>query len=132
MIISVKAVFTWQNANKFLQQVLEIANRVVVWTKKFKRYMEPIAKHLFCECKAPYNVLDQEHYTKIELTIGKSFHRGYKMYILKVLSKALFSNPSRGDLFGAHNILLIDNSPNKSICNDNANAIFFDTWSYAK
>jgi len=54
------------------------------------------------------------------------------MHCMKILSNMLFSNATNGDAFLAHNTLLIDNSSEKSICNDNGSAIFLDTWSHMK
>jgi len=51
---------------------------------------------------------------------------------MKVLSDKLFSNPSGGTSFSSDNTLLIDDSPYKSICNENGNAIFLDTWNHGK
>ena len=51
---------------------------------------------------------------------------------MKVLSKALFSNNGGGSIFDVMNTILIDNSPDKSVCNENGNAIFLETWSHTK
>jgi NLI interacting factor-like phosphatase len=131
-IIGPKAVFARQNVGEFLRQVSEIANKVVVWTTMFKRNAEPIAGHLFSGGKAPYDILGQEQCTKIEVAPGKFFHRGQKMHCMKNLSGTLLSDGSEEESFHAHNTLLIDDSPDKSICNFNGNAIFLDTWSHAK
>jgi NLI interacting factor-like phosphatase len=131
-IIGPKAVFARQNVGKFLRQVSEIANKVVVWTTMFKRNAEPIARHLFSGGKAPFDILGQEQCTKIEVAPGKFFHRGQKMHCMKVLSDTLMSNCSEDESFYAHNTLLIDDSPDKSICNFNGNAIFLDPWNHAK
>jgi len=131
-IIGPKAVFARQNVGEFLRQVSEIANRVVVWTTMFKRNAEPIAGHLFSRCRAPYDILGQEQCTKIEVAPGNFFHHGHKVHCMKVLADALFSNGSGDNPFSAHNTLLIDDSPDKSICNENGNAIFLETWSHTK
>ena len=51
---------------------------------------------------------------------------------MKVLLEALFSNNGRGSSFDVTNTILIDDSPDKSVCNENGNAIFLETWSHTK
>ena len=131
-IIGPKAVFARQNVGEFLQQVSEIAHRIIVWTTMFKRNAEPIAGHLFGGCRAPYDVLGQEQCTRIEIARGKFFHWGPKVHLMKVLSEALFSNNGGGSPIDATNTLLIDDSLEKSVCNENGNAIFLETWSHTK
>ena len=126
-IISPKAVFAQQIVGEFLRQVSEIAHRIIVWTTMFKRNAEPIVGHLFGGCLAPYDVLGQEQCTRIEIARGKFFRWGPKVHLMKVLSEALFSNNGRGSPIDATNTLLIDNSPEKSVCNGNGNTIFLET-----
>jgi len=97
----------------------------------FKKNAEPIIGHLFSKCKAPYDILGQEQCMEIEITPKKFFHYGHKMHYMKILSNT-FSNAIDGDAMAMHNTLLIDNSPDKSICNANGSAIFVNTWSYTK
>jgi hypothetical protein len=98
----------------------------------FKRNAEGIAGHLFSGCKPPYDILSQEECTKIEISPGKYLHHSNQMLCLKDLSEALFKNPSGGTSFSADNTILIDDSPSKSIFNENGNALFFETWSHSK
>ena len=51
---------------------------------------------------------------------------------MKVLSEALFSNNGGGSTFDVTNTILIDDSLDKSVCNENGNAIFLETWSHTK
>ena len=51
---------------------------------------------------------------------------------MKVLSEALFSNNGGGSTFDVTNTILIDDSPDKSVCNENGNAIFLETWNHTK
>ena len=97
-----------------------------------KRNEESIAGHLFKGCRAPYDVLGQEQCTKIEIDRGKFFHLGPKVHCMKVLSEALFSNNSGGSPFDVTNTIFIDDSLDKSVCNENRNAIFLETWSHTK
>lgn len=128
-IIGPKAVFARPNVGKFLRQVSLIADKVLVWTSMLKRNAEPIAGHLFRGCREPYDILSQNQCSTIELSPGKSFQLGQKVLYMKVLSETLFSNPSGETSFSPGNTLLIDDSPQKSICNENGNAVFFRTWS---
>ena len=128
-VIGPKVVFARPNLGEFLQHVGMIAKRVVVWTTMLKRNAKPIVDHLFHGCAHPYDILGQEQCTKIEISEGKYFHQGGKVHCMKVLSEALFTNYSGDDSFTANNTLLIDDSPSKSVCNENGNAIFLDTWS---
>ena len=130
-IIGPKAVFARPNVGEFLREVSNIANRVVVWTSMMRRNAEPIAAHLFYGCKQPYEILGQENCTRIEVSKRKFFNLNGKDHCLKVLSESLFSNPT-GTPFTVNNTLLIDDSPSKSVCNENGNAVFLDTWSHAQ
>jgi len=98
----------------------------------FKQNVEPIARYLFNYCRAPYDIVGQEQCITIETSLGKFFHYGYKVHYMKFFFDTLFSNEIYGDVFAAHNTLLIDDSPNKSICNDDGGAIFLDTWTHMK
>ena len=99
----------------------------------FKRNAESIARHLFNEYREPFDILGQEQCKKIELSPGKFFDCGLKMYCLKVLSKTLFDDNELGtSSFNVDNTILIDVSLKKSVCNENGNAIFLETWSHEK
>jgi NLI interacting factor-like phosphatase len=131
-IIGPKAVFARQNVAEFLREVSGFADRIVVWTSMFKYNAEPIAGHIFSKSKAPFDILAQEQCKKIEMSKGRFHSRGDKYTLLKVLSEQLFCNPSEGKSFGLENTLLIDDSPEKSVCNERGNAIFLDTWSHGQ
>ena len=129
-IVGPKAVFARQDVGEFLRQVFDIADRVLVWTTMLKHNAEPVAKHLFCRYDLPFRIMGQEFCKKIELKDGYFLKYGLKMHCLKVLSEALFNDPTLGTSFTADNMLLIDESPEKSVCNENGNAIFLDTWNH--
>ena len=128
-IVGPKAVFARPNVGEFLREVSEIAHRVVVWTTILKHNAEGITGHLFNGCRPPYNILSQEQCTKIEVSRGKFFHLNVQMHCLKDLNDVLFHNPSGDTSFTPNNTILIDDSPNKSVCNENGNAIFPVSWS---
>lgn len=130
MIVRPKVVFARQNVGEFLQHVSAIADKVLVWTTMLKRNAEPIPEHLFRGCRGPYDILSQDKCKKIEFSSGKVVHLGLHVHCIKVLSETLFTNPSRGSSFSSDNTLLIDDSPYKSICNENGNAIFLNTWTH--
>lgn len=129
-IIGPKAVFARQNLGEFLRQVSAIADKVLVWTSMLKRNAESIAEHLFRSSRGPYDVLSQDHCKTIEYSPGKFIHLGHHVHYMKVLSETLFTNPGGDTSFTSDNTLLIDDSPHKSICNENGNAIFLDTWTH--
>jgi len=131
-IIGPKAVFARQNLGEFLHQVSALAGKVIVWTSMLKRNAEPIAGHLFKHCRGPYDILNQDECSKVEISSGKFLRIDHNILHMKVLSDKLFSNPSGGTSFSSDNTLLIDDSPHKSICNENGNAIFLDTWNHGK
>ena len=95
-----------------------------------KSNAEPIAAHLFGGNKLPYDILSQDHCKQIEMSRGKFFGHGAKKLFLKVLAEELFSNPSGSTSFNKENTLLIDDSPEKSVCNETGNALILDTWSH--
>ena len=99
----------------------------------FKRNAKPIARHLFNGCREPFDILGQEQCKKIELSPGKFFDYGLKMCCLKVLSETLFVENELGtSSLNADNTILIDDSPEKSVYNENGNAIFLETWSHER
>ena len=128
-IVGPKVVFARPNVGEFLREVSKITHRVVVWTTMLKHNAEGIAGHLFNECRPPYDILSQELCTKIEVSWGKFFHLNVQLHCLKNLKDALFHNSSGDTSFTTDNTILIDDSPNKSVCNENGNAIFPDSWS---
>ena len=52
----------------------------------------------------------------------------YKPLLLKVLGDHLFLDPTDRSSFSKDNTLLIDDSPQKSVLNENRNAIFLESW----
>lgn len=129
-IIGPKAVFARQNVSEFLREVFQIADRVLVWTAMLKSNAEPIAAHIFSQCRPPHAVMCQTECKMIEVSRGNFFCMGPKVVFLKVLSDTLFGNPGERSSFNADNTLLIDDSPEKSICNEKGNALVLDTWTH--
>ena len=90
-----------------------------------KHNAEGIAGHLFNGCRPPYDILSQEQCTKIEVSRGKFFHLNVQLHCLKDLNDVLFHNPSGDTSFTLENTILIDDSPNKSVCNENGKTPYF-------
>ena len=134
-VVGSKAVFARPYLREFLHEVAQIADRVVVWSSMQKQTAELVAGHLFGGSKSPFDVLGQDSCKKIETSRGKflaDIHNTRKQIFLKVLSEQLFSNNTRSTSFNVDNTLLIDDSPEKSVCNENGNAVFLDPWNHGK
>jgi len=130
-IVGYKAVLPRPRLREFLQEISGIANRIVVWSSMAKKNAEDVAGHLFLGCRPPFDILAQEHCRKIEISRGKFLpHLDYprKPLFLKILEDQLFSNPSETTSFNRDNTLLIDDSCEKSVCNERRNAIFLNSW----
>ena len=52
-----------------------------------------------------------------------------KLIFLKIMPNQLFNSPAELWPFMNDNTLLIDDSPEKSVCNKSGNAIFLESWS---
>jgi len=70
IIVHNKVVFPRPGLEESLQEISLIAAHVVVWSSMVKRNAEDVAGVLFRRCRAPYNILGQEHYRKIEIAKG--------------------------------------------------------------
>jgi len=97
-----------------------------------KRNAEAVVDYLFLDMPLPYDVLGQERCRVVNLPRGTAYQRGSKVLYMKVLSEGLFSTSTEGGAINAQNTLLIDDSPEKSICNETGNAIFLDSWTHVK
>ena len=98
-----------------------------------KKNAEPMTEFLFHCSKPTFHILGQEECQKIETSWGKFLHHPkdkYKLIYLKVLADHLFPHPTHGTSFSRDNILLIDDSPEKSVCNEHGNAIFLKPWEH--
>lgn len=129
-IVAAKAVYVRPYVREFLRVVNDITEKTVIWSSMMKSNSEHVAQFLFAGGRWPYDVLSQEQCSKIETS-----HRRFLRYphsdknvFLKVLEEQFFSNPNGCTSFTRDNTLLIDDSPEKSLCNENGNAIFLDSW----
>ena len=80
-----------------------------------------------CGFPLPFDILGHDNYRRIEtlqdkylVIIGRS-----KEILLKVFLEKLFIGNTCMD---NQNTILIDDSPEKCICNDSGNCLFFETW----
>ena len=132
-IAGAKAVYIRPSLREFLAEILHIANCVLVWSSMLKKNAEPISEFLSQNSKPPFDILGQEQCAKIETSRGKFLHHptdSRKLIYLKVLADQLFSHSSDGASFSKENTLLIDDSPEKSVCNEIGNAIFLQPWEH--
>jgi hypothetical protein len=132
-IIGTKAVFVRPNVREFLEEVSRISHRVVVWSSMMKKTVEPVASFLFQNCRAPFDILGQDNCRRIEITKGKYLKQAgspWKDLFLKVLDEQLFVDPDDPASFNKDNTILIDDSPQKAILNENGNGVFLDSWSH--
>jgi hypothetical protein len=74
----------------------------------------------------PFDILGQDSYRKIETSRDKylTMIGGSKEIFLKNLSEALFVGST---LLDQENTILIDDSPEKCVCNDRGNCLFLKT-----
>ena len=132
-IAGTKAIYVRPGLQEFLAEISHFANRVVVWSSMLKKNAEPVTKFLFHCSKPPIHILGQEECQKIETSQGKFLHHPkdmYKLIYLKILAHHLFPNPTDGTSFSRDNTLLIDDSLEKSVCNERGNAIFLKPWEH--
>jgi hypothetical protein len=129
-VVGPKGVFTRPGLHEFLSALPDFVANIVIWSPMRRSTVEQIVDFLFHELPRPYDVLAQESCTKIEPAPGKflTYIASSKDILLKILPDKVFTPPNRGVRFNRDNTLLIDDSPEKSICNESGNAIFLDSW----
>jgi hypothetical protein len=90
--------------------------------------VKEIVHYLFRGLPQPFEVLGQDNCRKIEIYRGKYLKviGGSKEIFLKNLSGALFVGSTQLD---EENTIIIDDSPEKCVCNDRGNCLFLETWS---
>ncbi len=129
-LIGPKGVYVRPRLREFLAAISDIAAHVIIWSSMKRSTVEAIAGFLFKDLTPPFDILGQDSCTKIETT-PNNFLTGLnssKEIFLKVLSERLFWSASKSMSIDRDNTLLIDDSPEKSVCNENGNAIFLDPW----
>ena len=126
-IVGGKAVYARQNLREFLRQLSNIALRIVVWTSMVRSNADLVASYLFTGNSKPYRILAQDQCKMILFPPGRLSLPGKAGIFMKVLSEQLFHESSP---FTKENTLLIDDSREKSVCNESRNAIFLKPWTH--
>ena len=129
-IIGPKGVFCRPRVREFLDSISEFA-RIVVWSSMKRSTVSAISNYLFHDLPTPLAILGQDHCQTIDIGEGRSLFRGNenKLIYLKIMPQQLFSSRAESWPFNTDNTILIDDSPETSVCNDSGNALFLDTWS---
>lgn len=129
--IGPKSVYTRPGVREFLADIKTFLNTVVIWSSMKKSNSEEIVKYLFRDLYSPDLILGQDSCDKIQTsrnTFLMDQHNSEKMIFLKTLSSSLFNRRHELVDFNSDNTLLIDDSPEKSVCNHTGNAIFLHPW----
>ena len=125
-------VFTCPRLHDFLVALSNVAAHVMIWSSMKKSSVNQIISYQFDGLPYPDIILSQEDCGMIEISKGRflmHLENCIKLVFLKMLSQTLFYSGSGLSNFNLDDILLIDNSPDKSVCNYLENAIFLDSWS---
>jgi hypothetical protein len=132
--IGPKSVYTRPGVRAFLADISSISNSIIVWSSMRKSTVVEIAKYLFSDIPSPAFVLGQESCDRIETSPNKFLmdqDNSEKTIFLKTLSSSLFGRQVDSVVLNSDNTLLIDDSPEKSVCNHSGNAIFLRSWKRA-
>ena len=78
-----------------------------------------VARYLFHDLPPPFAVLGQNHCKNIEIGDGQFFlsFNENKLIFLKVMPEQLFNCAAAAWPFNNDNTVLVDDSPEKSVCN---------------
>jgi hypothetical protein len=112
---------------EFFIEISKFAARIFIWSSMKRSTVDKIVDYLFRGLPLPFDILGQDSCRKIETSRGKylTVIDGSKEVFLKNLSEALFVGSTFLD---EENIILIDDSPEKCVCNDRGNCLFLKTW----
>ena len=124
-IVGGKAVYARQNLREFLRQLSNIAVRIVVWTSMVRSNADLVASYLFTGNSRPYRILAQDQCKMIVFPPRRLRRPGQTAIFMKVLLEQLFHESSP---FTKENTLLIDDSREKSVSNEQGNTIFQKPW----
>ena len=105
--------------------------RVTVWSSMKRTTIELITHFLFHNLPSPFAILGQNKCTNIEIGDGQFFFsfNENKLIFLKIMLQKLFRASATFLPFTDDNTILIDDSLEKSVCNESGNEIFLDSWS---
>ena len=133
-VVGPKCVYCRPRMQEFLKCVSDFAACIVVWSSIKRTTVSSIADYLFHGLPPPFAILGQDHCQTIDIGEGKCVLRGIdrKLIFLKIMPNQLFNSPTESWPFANDNTLLIDDSPEKSVCNESGNAIFLESWSHQR
>ena len=126
-VVGNKAVYARPGVQEFLNVVTGVAKHVIVWSSMLHKNAQPVCVYLFQNTTPPFDVLGQEKCRTVQKSIGQFLVQGgnpFKALYLKVLDEQLFSSPLHGAAFTKDDTILIDDSPFKSVLNENGNGVF--------
>ena len=127
-IVGLKAVLMRPSLFKFLIEISKFAACIFIWSSMKRSTVQKIVEYLFRGLPLSFDILGQDNCQKIKMSQNKypSIIGWSKEIFLKNLSEALFVGST---LLDQENTILIDDSPEKCICNDRRNYLFLKTWS---
>ena len=130
-LVGPKGVYCRPRMWEFLKCVSDFAARIVVWSSMKRTTVSSVANYLFHGLPPPFVILGQDHCQTIDVGEGKCVlkRNDRKLIFLKIMPNQLFNSPAESWPFMNDNTLLIDDSPEKSVCNKSGNAIFMESWS---
>ena len=130
-LVGPKGVYSHPRVRDFLRLIGTFAARILIWSSMKTSTVEHIVRYLFHDIPPPFGILGQNQCTNIKIKDGQfvfSFNKN-KLIFLKILPHQLFSTAAASSPFSNENTILIDDSPDKSVCNKTGNAIFLESWS---
>ena len=130
-LVGPKGLYCRPRVREFLHFISDFAARIMVWSSMKRSTVELIARFHFHDLPSPYAILGQNECTNIEIGDGQfvfSFNEN-KLIFLKIMLHQLFRGFATFSPFTNDNTILIDDSPEKSVCNESGNAIFLELWS---
>ena len=131
-LVSPKGMYYRPRVHEFLRFISSFAAWVVIWSSMKRSTIELIAHFLLHDLPSPYAILGQNKCTNIGIGDGQlvfSFIEN-KLIFLKIMLQQLFRDSTTFSPFTNDNTILIDDSPEKSVCNESGNAIFLGSWSW--
>jgi hypothetical protein len=116
-IVGPKVVFTRPGLLEFLIEINKFSARIFIWSSMKRSTIDKIVDYLFRGLPLPFDILRHDSCRKIETSRGKylTVIGGSKEIFLKNLSEALFVGSA---FLNEENTILIDDSPEKYVCND--------------
>jgi len=130
-LIGRKCVYCRPRLHEFLDRIFDLVAHIVVWNSMRRETVELIADFLFHDLPPPYAIFGHNHCQTINNGAGQTLYSRNrdKPMFLKIMSQHLFSSSKRASSFNVDNTLLIDDSLEKDVCNDNGSVLFLNSWS---